>query len=299
MCSPAAANECGVPAAKIIQIAREIAARERVCGARVAQRRGGESRRLAGLSLPDAHFGAGRRGGTPGGTNPNTRDKFVPPPFLKPPPQNVWSELLYPREYPLAYHELSYLLPHLLLDGRGKISAYFTRVYNPVWTNPDGMMWEKVLRDEKLIGVHAAITPVWSETAQYADYVLPTGLGAERHDLMSQETHAAQWISFRQPVLRTARERLGERVRMDTRGQPRSGVGRGRVLDRALRGGSILTARSESASTSNRRTARDSASRWTSTTGGSSRSPCPAFPPRRPSRRCRRWSTCAASGRFW
>src|SRR5678809_343735 len=37
------------------------------------------------------------------------------------------------------------------------------------------------------------------------------GLGAERHDLMSQETHAAQWISFRQPVLRTARERLGER----------------------------------------------------------------------------------------
>ncbi|HVS19540.1 MAG TPA: molybdopterin dinucleotide binding domain-containing protein, partial [Planctomycetota bacterium] len=63
---------------------------------------------------------------------------------------------------------------------------------------------------------HAALTPVWSETAQYADYVLPMGLGAERHDLMSQETHAAQWISFRQPVVRAALERMGRPV-SDTR----------------------------------------------------------------------------------
>jgi anaerobic selenocysteine-containing dehydrogenase len=35
------------------------------------------------------------------------------------------------------------------------------------------------------------------------------GNAAERHDLMSQETHAARWISFRQPVLRVAHERLG------------------------------------------------------------------------------------------
>jgi anaerobic selenocysteine-containing dehydrogenase len=142
----------------------------------------------------------------------NVQDKFVPPPFLKPPPQSVWNELLYPREYPLSHHELSYLLPHMLMAGRGKLAAYFTRVYNPVWTNPDGMMWERVLRDEKAIELHAALTPVWSETAQYADYVLPMGVGAERHDLMSQETHAAQWIGFRQPVLRAAKERIGEKV---------------------------------------------------------------------------------------
>ena len=52
------------------------------------------------------------------------------------------------------------------------------------------------LRDESKIGLHAAITPTWSETAWYADYVLPTGMAAERHDLMSQETHSGQWISF-------------------------------------------------------------------------------------------------------
>ncbi len=146
-----------------------------------------------------------------GGTNLNSSDKFVPPPFLKPPPQNVWSELLYPKEWPLSHHELSFLLPHFLAEGRGKIAAYFTRVYNPVWTNPDGMLWEEVLRDEAKIELHAALTPTWSETAQYADYVLPMGLGAERHDLMSQETHAAKWISFRQPVLRVAKERKGEK----------------------------------------------------------------------------------------
>ncbi len=148
--------------------------------------------------------------GAEGGTNLNSDNKFVPPPFLKPPPQNVWSELLYPLEYPLAYHELSYLLPHFLTEGRGKVAAYFTRVYNPVWTNPDGIMWERVLTDESKIELHAALTPVWSETAQYADYVLPMGNGAERYDLMSQETHAAKWVGFRQPVQRVARERNGE-----------------------------------------------------------------------------------------
>lgn len=207
----AAAKECDVPAETIVRVAREIGA----AGSRFAAHvwRNAAAGNLGGwqvarcLMLISALVGAV---GTPGGTNPNTRDKFVPPPFLKPPAQSVWNELLYPREYPLSYHELSYLLPHMMLEGRGKLAAYFTRVYNPVWTNPDGMVWERVLRDEKLIGLHAAITPVWSETAQYADYVLPTGVGAERHDLMSQETHAAQWISFRQPVLRVMRERMGE-----------------------------------------------------------------------------------------
>lgn len=217
----AAARECGVSADTIVAVAREIGRAGPAFAAHVW--RNAAAGNLGGwqvarcLMFLSALVGAI---GTPGGTNPNTRDKFVPAPFLKPPPQNVWSELLYPREYPLAYHELSYLLPHFLKEGRGRISAYFTRVYNPVWTNPDGMMWEQVLRDEKLIGVHAAITPVWSETAQYADYVLPTGLGAERHDLMSQETHAAQWISFRQPVLRVLREREGEQFEWTYQANP-------------------------------------------------------------------------------
>jgi anaerobic selenocysteine-containing dehydrogenase len=150
--------------------------------------------------------------GTPGGTSPNSWDKFVPAPFVKPPPQTLWNELLWPKEYPLSHHEMSFLLPHFLKEGRGKLAVYFTRVYNPVWTNPDGAAWIEALSSESTIGLHAALTPTWSETAHFADYVLPMGVGAERHDIQSQETHASQWIAFRQPVRRVAMERLGKKV---------------------------------------------------------------------------------------
>ncbi|MCA9300332.1 MAG: molybdopterin-dependent oxidoreductase [Phycisphaerales bacterium] len=208
-----ASAECGVDRDQIIDIARAIGK----AGSRFASHvwRNAAAGNLGGwqvarsLQFLTVLVGAV---GTKGGTNLNSRTKFVPAPFLSPPPQKVWSELLYPREYPLSYHELSILLPHFLMEGRGKVSAYFTRVYNPVWTNPDGMMWEQVLRDESKVELHAALTPTWNETAQYADFVLPMGLGSERHDLMSQETHAAQWISFRQPVTRVYHESLGRQV---------------------------------------------------------------------------------------
>ena len=148
--------------------------------------------------------------GTPGGTIPNSWTKFVPAPHVRPPHPGHWNELTWPREYPLAFFEMSFLLPHFLKEGRGALDVYFTRVYNPVWTNPDGFSWIEVLRDESLIGRHAALTPVWSETAWFADYVLPVGLGSERHDLASFETHAGSWLGFRQPVQRALRERLGE-----------------------------------------------------------------------------------------
>ncbi|MDX1450762.1 MAG: formate dehydrogenase, partial [Acidimicrobiia bacterium] len=126
-----------------------------------------------------------------------------------PPPHDRWNELLWPLEYPFAHHELSFLLPHFLKEGRGKVDVYFTRVYNPVWTNPDGFSWVEVLTNEELIGLHVAMTPTWSETAWFADYVLPMGVGSERHDTHSYETHAGRWLGFRQPVLRVAGERDG------------------------------------------------------------------------------------------
>jgi anaerobic selenocysteine-containing dehydrogenase len=153
---------------------------------------------------------------TPGGTYPNAWHKFVPRPVHTPPHPPGWNELTWPREYPLALNELSFLLPHFLKEGRGTLDVYFTRVYNPVWTNPDGLSWLEVLTDEKLVGLHVALTPTWSETAFLADYVLPMGLGPERHDLHSYEQYDGQWIGFRQPVLRAARERTGQTVH-DTR----------------------------------------------------------------------------------
>ncbi|HEY9871590.1 MAG TPA: molybdopterin-dependent oxidoreductase [Candidatus Obscuribacterales bacterium] len=146
---------------------------------------------------------------TPGGTAPNAWNKFVPRPMTVPAHPEHWNELTWPKEYPLAFFEMSFLLPHLLKEGRNRLDVYFTRVYNPVWTNPDGMTWIEVLKDESKVGIHCALTPVWNETAWFADYVLPMGLGPERHDLHSYETQSAQWIGFRQPVRKVARERMG------------------------------------------------------------------------------------------
>jgi anaerobic selenocysteine-containing dehydrogenase len=100
-----------------------------------------------------------------GGTSPNSWNKFKPTFFDVPPAQKFWNELHFPNEYPLAFFEMSFLLPHFLKEGRGKMDVYFTRVFNPVWTYPDGFSWIEALSDEDMMGMHIALTPTWNETA--------------------------------------------------------------------------------------------------------------------------------------
>ncbi|MDQ3993919.1 MAG: molybdopterin-dependent oxidoreductase, partial [Actinomycetota bacterium] len=208
-----AERESGVSAATLREVAELVAS----AGTRLATHnwRSAAAGNLGGwqvsrcLFLLNALLGAVA---TEGGTYPNAWNKFVPRPIHVPPHPETWNELTWPVEYPLALNELSFLLPHFLKDGRGRLEVYFTRVYNPVWTNPDGFSWIEALTDEALVGLHVALTPTWSETAFFADYVLPMGHGSERHDLHSYEQYDGQWLGFRQPVLRAARERLGEAV---------------------------------------------------------------------------------------
>ena len=88
--------------------------------------------------------------GTEGGTSLNSWNKFVPKPYqASPPPFNAWNELHLPHEWPFAFYEMSFLLPHFLEEGRGDVDVYFTRVYNPLWINPDGFMWLEALRDDR------------------------------------------------------------------------------------------------------------------------------------------------------
>lgn len=150
--------------------------------------------------------------GTKGGTSPNAWHKYDPHLPNEPPRQKLWDEMQLPTEYPFAHYEMSFLLPYFLKEGRGKLSVYFTRVFNPVYTYPDGFSWIEALSDEEKVGMHVALTPTWNETAYFADYVLPMGHSPERHDIQSQETHAATWVTYRQPVLREYAEREGEDV---------------------------------------------------------------------------------------
>ena len=208
-----AADECGISAEMIVEVARDIGK----AGHRFAAHnwRGPSSGHLGGWQVARClHFLSVLVGavGTEGGTNPNAWSKYHPTLFDKPPAVDEWNELHWPLEYPLSHYELGFLLPHFLKENRGKIDVYFTRVFNPVWTFPDGFSWMEVLSDESKIGLHVAMTPTWNETAYFADLVLPMGLSAERHDINSYATHSGMWIAFRQPVLRVAKERAGEKT---------------------------------------------------------------------------------------
>jgi anaerobic selenocysteine-containing dehydrogenase len=216
-----AAQESGVPATTLREAATIVAD----CQGRLATHvwRGASIGNLGGWQVSRCLFFLNVLTGSVGvrgGTAMNAWNKFVATPFDTPPPPPVWNELEFPREWPLAHYEMSFLLPHMLLEGRGSVDVYFTRVYNPLWINPDGFVWLEALQDEEKIGCHVALTPTWNETAYWADYVLPMGHAGERHDLMSQETHAGRWIGFRQPVRRVAMERRGEPVRWTWEANP-------------------------------------------------------------------------------
>jgi anaerobic selenocysteine-containing dehydrogenase len=146
------------------------------------------------------------------------------------PKVKAWNELTWPPEWPLSTYEMSYLLPHLLSDtawqkkwnDRGltvpsKLAVYAPRMYNPVWINPDGFRWIEVLKDESKMELTFNLSPVWSESNWYMDYVLPVGLAGERHDQHSEATYPARWTSFRQPVLRVALEKSGWKAKNPAR----------------------------------------------------------------------------------
>lgn len=208
-----AEKESGVKAEMIVEVARKIGE----AGERFSTHnwRSAASGNLGGWCVSRAlHFLNVLTGsvGTVGGTSPNSWSKFKPKFFDVPPAQKFWNELHFPNEYPLAFFEMSFLLPHFLKEGRGKLDVYFTRVFNPVWTYPDGFTWMEALSDPEKVGCHIALTPTWNETAFFADYVLPMGHASERHDLNSYATHSGKWIAFRQPVLREAARRAGNKV---------------------------------------------------------------------------------------
>ncbi len=216
-----AEKESGVPAATIVEVAHKIGE----AGSRFATHnwRSAGSGNLGGWAVARClHFLNVLTGsvGTPGGTSPSAWNKFKPTTFANPPAHKFWNELHFPNEYPLAHFEMSFLLPHFLKDGRGKVDVYFSRVFNPVWTYPDGFSWIEALEDEDKIGLHMAMTPTWNETAYYADYVLPMGHSSERHDILSYETHSGMWVAFRQPVLREAMRKMGKEVEFTYQANP-------------------------------------------------------------------------------
>ena len=250
--------------------------------AQLAQRGGRQPRRLAGRAhaLP-AQRAAGRGGHrgrhvsrTPGTSSCRGRST------LPPHPDGVERADL-ARRVPAG--DERDVVPAAALparSGRGKLDVYFTRVYNPVWTNPDGFSWIEALTDEDKVGLHVALTPTWSETAYFADYVLPWGIG--RSATTSTRTRRTTRSGSASASRCCGPRASGWASRStDTRaGQPGRGVGGERVLDRA-----VLAHRSRRRARHPQvlrvaGAARARSSPSTSTTAGSSSNSVPGLPER-------------------
>lgn len=209
-----AASECRIPVEQVIEVGEVVAsAGKRLCthvwrAAAIGNLGGWQvSRTLHFLNVLTGSVG------TEGGTAPNSWSKFKPELFDEPPDPDGWNELHFPPEYTLSHFEMSHILPHMIKEGRGKMDVYFTRVFNPVWTYPDGFTWIEMLQNKESLGCHIALTPTWNETAFFADYVLPMGHASERHDINSYATSAGKWVAFRQPVLREFSRREGKDIK--------------------------------------------------------------------------------------
>ncbi len=222
-------------------------------------------------------------------------NKFVPKHPNPPPPPDYWNELLFPREFPLAFFEMSFLLPHFLKEGRGKLDVYFTRVYNPLWTNPDGFSWMEVLQDRD-----EDRAPRRADADLERDRVvcrLHPADGARDRASRHDESGDARRPVARVPSARACASRAPNAASRSRRPTNRIRARCGRRANSGSRsaGRSIRTARSGSASSSSRPSDPASQSRWTSTTAGysSARSPaCLKQPPRKISRHS---STCAST----
>jgi anaerobic selenocysteine-containing dehydrogenase len=208
-----AAEECRIPVEQVIEVGNIVAGAGKALSSHVW--RSASVGNLGGWQVSRTlHFLNVLTGsvGTKGGTAPSSWAKYKPILFDEPPAPDGWNELHFPPEYTLSHFEMSPILPHLIKEGRGTMDVYFTRVFNPIWTYPDGFAWMDMLQNEESVGCHIAMTPTWNETAFFADYVLPMGHSAERHDINSYATSAGKWVAFRQPVLREYARREGREV---------------------------------------------------------------------------------------
>jgi len=147
-----------------------------------------------------------------------------------PKPTDAWNELAWPPEYPISTYEMGYMMPQLIMDEEWldkwekkglniprSISVYIPRMHNPLWINPDGFKWMEALKREDKFELTMNLSPTWSETNWYCDYVLPVGLAGERNDQQSTPSKPEQRIEFRQAVLRVAAEKAGWKPKDPTR----------------------------------------------------------------------------------
>ncbi|MBF0610222.1 MAG: molybdopterin-dependent oxidoreductase [Magnetococcales bacterium] len=104
-----------------------------------------------------------------------------------------------PAEVASNKRQLHYRFPFDVKAGKSKVQVLFNHMSNPAYSTPAASVWREVLKDEKLIPFLVDFSPFMSETAEFADLILPDVVGVERYDLVSAPTALWPWASISSP----------------------------------------------------------------------------------------------------
>ncbi|MBI5326720.1 MAG: molybdopterin-dependent oxidoreductase [Deltaproteobacteria bacterium] len=94
-----------------------------------------------------------------------------------------------------------YLFPFRVRDGEIKAGILFNYMTNPVYSSPAANMWRETLKDSSVIPFIVDFSPFMSETALYADIILPDAHYLERTESDTSPS-LFPWIGLRQPVVK-------------------------------------------------------------------------------------------------
>ncbi len=202
----------GIPAADIRRMALEFAAVRPRC---VAFTNRGSSAHYNGFNndravvLLNAVVGSiGQEGGYCYGEEPTrVPPRVFPQPQPVPPRPTAKSAIENPPEWPLANKwqrmKVGQIVYDYLKQGRGKVQVYFSYTLAAPQTWPEGRsLAVEVLKNEALIPFHVCSDIVYSETAHYADLILPDASYMERWGFDTRNNmELRDYVSLRQPLV--------------------------------------------------------------------------------------------------
>jgi formate dehydrogenase len=188
----------GIPAARVRELARDLAGAERAavygrCGANR-----GRSATLVAFLIEALNVVTGnldREGGSIVGSSP------VPDAFSK--AYDTWGKTRtriggFPDGWGLMPSNV--MAKEMLTPGEGQIRAFFTIAGNPISSSPNPDELAPALEG---LDLHVAIDLYLSDTAQYADYVLPATTMLEREDvtILTGHFHLTPHVEWTDPVI--------------------------------------------------------------------------------------------------
>ena len=174
--------------------------------------------------------------GQPGGYCYTVEPTRVPPqvfpqPSPQPPAPTAKSAIENPPEWPLANKwqrmKVGQIVYRYLKEGRGKVQVYISYTLASPLTWPEGRSLAlEVLKDESLIPFHACSDVVYSETAHYADMILPDASYMERWGFDTRNNmELRDYVTLRQPIVQPPAQcksfvdsliEIGKRIGPDT-----------------------------------------------------------------------------------